>query len=417
MDAPFLDSDHISRLERLQAEARSAAERRRAKLLLLYHAGHSSTEVAAAVGLSASQVRYWRREFDHRGLEIFKSLVADGDAADGDAAAAPEQPEPAPAELSGPGVLPDDALAEAGRKVLRYHYEEFLRREAGTRLGEDIEELHKMRVATRRMRAAFGVFAPYFRARQIQAHLDGLRQAGRALGRVRDRDVFLEKTQAYLDTLPDDEQRGLDPLLQAWAKERKQARKRLLKLLGSKGHRRFRRDFQGFLDTPGAGSRKGGRRRKPTKTAAALVPDLVRERLNAVNAHDSIVAAANFEQLHTLRIEFKQLRYTLEFFQEILGPEAAAVIEKLKAIQDHLGDLNDADVACQSLTQFISQWDRLQAEKPLNKRLSPQPLADYIAHNYGVRHRLMAEFPGVWRKFQRPAFEKQLTAALTGSQE
>jgi adenylate cyclase class IV len=60
-----------------------------------------------------------------------------------------------------PGVLTDDHLAEAGRKVLRFHLARMMAREAGTR-GGDAEELHAMRVATRRQRAAWRVFGDAF---------------------------------------------------------------------------------------------------------------------------------------------------------------------------------------------------------------------------------------------------------------
>ena len=51
-----------------------------------------------------------------------------------------------------------DPLAEAGRKIMRYHFAQVIKHEPGTRLGEDIEALHDMRVATRRLRASFDVF-------------------------------------------------------------------------------------------------------------------------------------------------------------------------------------------------------------------------------------------------------------------
>ena len=60
-----------------------------------------------------------------------------------------------------PGVGPDDPMSEAGRKTLRFHYQRMVHNEPGTRLGEDIEFLHDMRVATRRMRAAFRVFGSF----------------------------------------------------------------------------------------------------------------------------------------------------------------------------------------------------------------------------------------------------------------
>jgi CHAD domain-containing protein len=76
-----------------------------------------------------------------------------------------------------------------------------------------------------------------------------------------------------------------------------------------------------------------------------LAPLLIYTRLASVRAFNAILPDASIEQLHGLRIEFKKLRYTIEFFREVLGEEARAVIDDLKALQDHLGDLNDAQGA------------------------------------------------------------------------
>ena len=54
-----------------------------------------------------------------------------------------------------------------------------------------------MRVATRRMRAAFQVFDPYYKDKAIKPHIKGLRRTGQALGAVRDLDVLLEKARAF----------------------------------------------------------------------------------------------------------------------------------------------------------------------------------------------------------------------------
>ena len=49
--------------------------------------------------------------------------------------------------------------------------------------------------------------------------------------------------------------------------------------------------------------------------------------------------------LHLLRIECKYLRYLLEFARHLLGPPGEQLIESLKQLQEHLGDLNDAAVS------------------------------------------------------------------------
>ena len=94
--------------------------------------------------------------------------------------------------LEEPGLQPDDPMSEAGRKTLRFHFRRMLHHEPGTRLGEDIEALHDMRVATRRMRAAFRVFGEYYDPKAVRPYLKGLKRTGRALGAVRDLDVFQE---------------------------------------------------------------------------------------------------------------------------------------------------------------------------------------------------------------------------------
>lgn len=98
------------------------------------------------------------------------------------------------------GLEPTDSMAEAGRKVLAFHFERMLEHEPGTRVGEDIEELHDMRVATRRMRAAFQVFGDSYTKKSVKPLLQGLKKTGRALGPVRDLDVFIEKLQQYQRT-------------------------------------------------------------------------------------------------------------------------------------------------------------------------------------------------------------------------
>jgi triphosphatase len=92
-----------------------------------------------------------------------------------------------------PGIVAGDLMAEAARKTLHFHMQKMLANEAGARAGVDIEALHDMRVATRRMRTAFYVLADVIDADTAAPHLQALRKAGRVLGRVRDMDVFREK--------------------------------------------------------------------------------------------------------------------------------------------------------------------------------------------------------------------------------
>lgn len=309
-----------------------------------------------------------------------------------------------------PGVEPDDSLSEAGRKVLGYHFAQMILHQEGTRLGKDIEELHDMRVATRRMRAAFEVFADAFEPKVVKTHLKGLRATGRALGRVRDLDVFMEKAQRYLETIPEEQRDGLQPLLSLWEKEREQGRDKMLDHLDSEDYADFKRKFSNFLTTPGTGA-------KPvSQTSPHLVqhvaPVLIYTRMASVRAYDSILTSATIDQLHGLRIEFKKLRYTLEFFREVLGESVKGLIAEIKTMQDHLGDLNDADVACQILRQFLDDWESRQVYKPISERDNPEPIVAYLASKHAERYFLTTTFQDAWQSFDQPEMREKLASAV-----
>jgi len=126
--------------------------------------------------------------------------------------------------LKSPGVTAEDLHAEAGRKVLRFHLARMLAREPGTRTGADPEELHGMRVATRRMRAAWRVFGDAYDPGRTKLFRRRLRELAALLGGVRDLDVLIEATEAYGEAIGAPDQAGLQPLLAAWRSDRDLAR-------------------------------------------------------------------------------------------------------------------------------------------------------------------------------------------------
>ncbi len=339
-----------------------------------------------------------------------------------DEAALRSLPFPKPAKTI--GLLPDDALAEAGRKVMRFHFARMLAKEDGTRSGEDIEDLHDMRVATRRLRAAFEVFEPAFEPGALKPYLKGLRAAGRALGKVRDLDVLMEKATGWTEAgaqtadagpqtadqsrLPSGVSRDLSPLQAHWRAERQAARAEMLALLDSREYALFKRQFNIFLNTPGAGARRVESDVPTPISVRCLAPTLIYTRLAAARAYGPYLHAAPVERLHALRIEFKKLRYTVEYFQEVLGRRAASVIEAIKALQDHLGDLNDAQVASALLEAFI-------ADQPDASDESLAGVRAYLAYRQAERQALQADFEMTWKKhFANARFRRSLAWAVGG---
>jgi CHAD domain-containing protein len=74
---------------------------------------------------------------------------------------------------------------------------------------EDIERVHDMRVATRRLRAVLEVFAAAFEPRAHKAVLRDVKALADALGERRDPDVQLAALDAYAAALPAADQPGL----------------------------------------------------------------------------------------------------------------------------------------------------------------------------------------------------------------
>ena len=424
---------------------------RRGKLILAYAQGMQTQDAAHAAGMSRGRARYWKREFQRRGMEIFQAsadsteyiqkadiyvdtiplmtLLNDtSEENDGrpdqtkldEADKHPPKKEkkydipilPYPETVGTPGVLADDLLSEAGRKILRAQFAAMLSHEAGTRLGEDIEALHDMRVATRRMRAAFDVFGDAYKPKAIKSHLAGLRKLGGLLGSVRDLDVFMEKARVYLSAQPGELHDGLDPLLYAWQGKLDEARGQLINHLDNTRYQDFKLRFNYFVQTAGLGA-QGARSEKPAPVRVCeVVPCLIYTRLAAIRAYAPIIENAAIPQLHRLRIEFKKLRYALEFFSEVLGNEGKQVVELIKGLQDHLGDLHDADVACQILNGFLETWDASQAGRLLSEQQNPEPIVQYLAYQYAERHRLLTTFLTAWQVFDTRDTYRKIAQAI-----
>jgi CHAD domain-containing protein len=205
--------------------------------------------------------------------------------------------------------------------------------EPGVRLGEDPEELHDMRVATRRLRAALKLYSDFLPKRAERYERD-LRWVAGALGEVRDLDVHLQR-------LSEESSRNgevLEEVVALLRERRVEARRGMLKALDSNRYERLVASFSATL-------RRG---RSPTPTAPILeaAPDLLRNRYKKVRkAANMLSEDSPPEHFHDLRKKGKRLRYALEPLQEIYGKQAKKMVKLLKKIQDDLGDHQDLIVA------------------------------------------------------------------------
>ena len=230
--------------------------------------------------------------------------------------------------------------------ILRRHFGEMLAHEPGVRLGEDPEELHDMRVATRRLRAALKLYSDFLPKRSERYERD-LRWVAGALGEVRDLDVHLEG-------LSEEASRNgevLEEVVSLLRERRNEARRGMLEALDSNRYERLIASFSATL--------RRGRSPTPTSPILEVAPNLIRDRYKKVRkSANRLSEDSPPEHYHDLRKKGKRLRYALEPLQEIYGKQAQKMVKLLKKIQDDLGDHQDFIVASGLMEELGVAGDR-----------------------------------------------------------
>jgi len=305
----------------------------------------------------------------------------------------------------GPTVVSESStMGDLAYAVLRRQLAVVLQKEPGTRLGEDPEDLHDMRVATRRLRAAIDLFAEVLpvRAQGFRTEIGWLASV---LGAVRDLDVQLEGLAEMTSTTSGWNTEALhvgdhDPLGDLSAlleRDRERARVDLLAALDSVRWERLASGMATML-------RQGPARRSlATRLPATIgVPDLV------VTRHRAVTKAARrarkshvISDFHRLRIRCKRLRYALEFSSEIYPGQTTKYVRQLVGLQDELGLMQDAEVAATQLADLATG----EAHLP--------PATVFVMGAVAERHhrtvrRLLKRLPKLARNVSGPEWQELL---------
>jgi CHAD domain-containing protein len=117
---------------------------------------------------------------------------------------------------------PAEPFACAAARILRVRADEMAAEAGGVLDTGDIERVHDMRVATRRLRAVLEIFAPALPKAERKAVLRDVKALADALGARRDPDVQIEAMEAFAAAAPDDVTPGAE-LLIARLRERQAA--------------------------------------------------------------------------------------------------------------------------------------------------------------------------------------------------
>jgi CHAD domain-containing protein len=249
-------------------------------------------------------------------------------------------------------------LGDWAYQAIAKHFHKILKHEAGVLKDRDAEELHQMRVGVRRLRSAL---VSVEKAIILPASLGekAVGNIGKKLGVLRDLDVMgATLGDRYLPLLPPTEQKSLRQGIKHLQQARVQSLKATQKLLKSDRYLTFKTDFQDWLV-------------RPKYQAIAelpmdyVLPDLLSPTISHFLLHrgwwvgDGIeelasVPAVLHEEgaiLHDLRKEAKRARYTLELFTPLYGDRYGDYLQRIRAVQEVLGELQDGEVLAAFMTE------------------------------------------------------------------
>ena len=146
------------------------------------------------------------------------------------------------------GIKPTKSLEECARRIIRTRLREMMSFKEGAIDGTDIEYVHNMRVSSRRLRAAMRNFADCFpQKRKFRKYLEQVENITCTMGAVRDLDVLINRFQKDLQTLSEDEQIGIENLIQHLEQEHDEARKPMLAMFKELGENGFDKQFSKFF--------------------------------------------------------------------------------------------------------------------------------------------------------------------------
>jgi CHAD domain-containing protein len=267
-------------------------------------------------------------------------------------------------------------------KYILMKYVDTLRlRDPGTRLGGEIEELHEMRVSTRRLRAILRAARPLLVPGWPEPLRTELAWLGELLGPARDLDVQLKYFQEEAAVLEPRDRKPLEPFIAHLLAERDERQQVLVTQLKS----------QRYLELVSK------------LVQAAQGPAVV---VSSVTLHD--IAAGEFMKLrklmrklgrvptdstlHRLRIKTKRARYAAELAETCRGRPATRFIEQAKVFQDLLGVHQDAVFAENHIREFLEHSTSVRAAFVAGRMVERQRQR---------RESARAMFKSQWRKLKK----------------
>jgi CHAD domain-containing protein len=269
------------------------------------------------------------------------------------------------------------------RAMLDRQYAELLRHDPGIRLDLDPEDVHRFRVAVRRLRAVLRAARPVLDPTWSEPLRTELKWLGGALGSRRDLDVLVARLRDRIDHLGQPERAAAATLVASLEAEREAAQALAVEALADDRYLRL-------LDALEAAAR-GPRMRRGEVSLRTLAGREFRRLRKVARA---IGPEPADDELHRVRILAKRARYAAELAEPEVGEPARLFVKRAKTFQDVLGAHQDSIVAEARLRGLLGDVQAPGAAFAAGR---------LVEGERARRAQARAAFPKAWKRVQRAA--------------
>lgn len=254
--------------------------------------------------------------------------------------------------MAPPSVVSADDPGTWSAGVLRLRFDEVISFAEAARVDGNINGVHDMRVALRRLRSAIRDFADLKDEKQIKQISRKLKEIAAALGAVRDHDVAIIALKSLAAQTDDDSiKMGIASLLEGHRLGREHAFARLKGSFSALSLAELRERFLGSVD--GVLHQKGQYGPASLKDAASnVIGSRIRDLFDLGHAIYEPLAS---DKLHGLRIAAKRLRYAIELFGDCFPEEIRKFADELATLQSNLGEVHDCDLRIEDLSSRLTR--------------------------------------------------------------
>jgi len=224
----------------------------------------------------------------------------------------------------------------------------------GVRQAEDSECLHRMRVASRRLRSVLPLWAACLTRPTCDRWRKQLRRLTGGLREARDTDVQMACVQHFLAHEASAQERpGVERLLLRLQQRRRALQGTVVEALDRFMASRLAAEMEQTLTHLAHVSRACGLD-TPGPYVYRQTHRAIQARLKALQAYAPYVQQPQcIQELHAMRLAAKRLRYTLQALAPLYPDALAEAVRAARTVQTMLGDIHDCDVWAHDLPQFL----------------------------------------------------------------